>query len=98
MSEVFVIGEVVRLSAKLTDMAGQPADPGSVTLKIKPGVGAVAAYTFGQAVEIIRDGVGAYHADIALTSSGQWAYRWELSGANSGACEGVFAVQKSRVI
>lgn len=98
MSEAFVIGEVVRLSVKATDLAGQAADPGSITLKVKPGIGAVVSYAYGQAVEVVRDGAGQYHADIALTSAGQWAYRWELSAPNAGAAEGVIVVQKSRVI
>lgn len=98
MSEAFIVGEVVRLSVKSTDLSGQSAEPGGITLRIKPGAGAVTNYAYGQAAEIIRDAAGIYHADIELTSAGQWAYRWELTSPNAGAAEGVIVVNKSRVI
>ena len=94
----FVVGEVVRLSIAATDLAGLAAEPGGITLKLKPPVGAVSAYAYGAAPEVVRDGVGRYRADIPLTTAGPWAYRWELSAPNAGAAEGVITVQKSRVI
>lgn len=96
MAETFIPGEVARLTLQATDLAGLAADPGSITLKIKPGMGAVASYAYGAAAELVRDGAGLYHADIALTAAGLWAYRWELSAPNAGAAEGVINVQKSR--
>lgn len=98
MLDEFIVGEVVRLPLSVTDLAGNAVDPGSVTLKIKRGAGAVTAYAYGAAPEIVRDATGRYHADIPVISAGQWAYRWELSAPNAGAAEGVFIVQKSRVI
>jgi len=98
MLDAFIVGEVVRLTLTVTDLAGNAADPGSITLKIKPGTGAVTAYAYGTAPEVVRDATGRYHADIPLVSSGLWAYRWELSAPNAGAAEGVINVQKSRVI
>lgn len=93
-----VLGEVIRLTLRVNDMAGVTVEPGGVTLKIKPPVGAVTEYVFGSAPEIVNDGVGRYHADIVLSASGVWAYRWELNAPNAGAAEGVITVQKSRVI
>lgn len=98
MAEALVVGQVARIWFDVTDIAGQAADPGSLVLKVKPGVGAIANYAYGVAPEIVRDGVGKYHAEIPLTGAGQWAYRLELSAPNAGACEGVIVVQKSRVI
>lgn len=94
----FVIGEVVRLPLRVTDLAGAAVEPGGVTLKIKPPVGAVDEYVFGVAPEVLNDGTGRYHADIVLTAAGTWAYRWELAAPNAGAAEGTITVQKSRVI
>lgn len=98
MAEAFIPGEVARLSLVVTDLSGAAAEPGSITLRVKPGSGVVTNYAYGAAPEVVRDGVGLYHADILLTASGQWAYRWELSSPNAGAAEGVIVVLKSRVI
>lgn len=97
-SETFIVGEVARLSIRATDLTGAAADPGSIMLKIKPGSAPVAAYTYGAAPEVVRDGVGRYHADIPLTAAGLWAWRWELAAPAAGAAEGIINVQKSRVI
>lgn len=94
----YIIGEVVRLSLRVADLTGLAADPGTVTLKIKPGAGAVTDYLYGSAPEVVRDDAGLYHADIELTAAGLWAYRWQLTTPNAGAAEGVINVSKSRVI
>lgn len=91
-------GEVAWLPMRVTDFAGQAADPGSITLLVRPPASAPDSYVYGAAPEVIRDGVGAYHAEIPLTAAGQWAYRWELGAPNAGAAEGVITVFKSRVI
>ena len=95
MPDSYLVGEVVRLRVVTSDIDGLPADPGSITLKVKSGSGAVTAYT---GPDVVRDGTGIYHADIALNEAGILAYRWELTAPNAGAAEGLINVQKSRVI
>lgn len=97
-ADTFIPGEVATLAIRVTTLAGITADPGAITLKIKPPGAAVVNYLYGAAAEVIRDGVGLYHAEIPLTAAGQWAYRWELGAPNAGAAEGVITVLKSRVI
>lgn len=94
----YIVGEVAHISLGVADIGGAPADPGALTLKIKAPGSAVTTLTYGVDAAIVRDGVGAFHADIGLSAAGQWAYRWELSAPNTGAAEGLFTVQKSRVI
>ena len=98
MLDLYLVGEVCHLPLRITDLDGLAADPGSVTLKIKRGAGAITAYAYGSAPEVVRDATGRYHADIELTAAGLWSYRWELTAPNAGAAEGVINVQKSRVI
>lgn len=90
----YIPGEVARLSLTVTDHDGLAADPGSVVLKVKQPDGTVVTHT----PDVVRDGAGVYHADLALSSAGVWAYRWELTAPNAGAPEGLINVQKSRVI
>ena len=94
----YIPGEVARISLSVADMAGAAADPGALSLKVKPPVGEVATYIYGSGAVIVRDGLGNFHADISLASAGQWAYRWELGAPNAGAAEGVITVRKSWVI
>lgn len=91
----FLVGEVARLRVRALDIDGQAADPGAIALKVKSPAGAVTSY---QTPEVVRDATGIYHADVTLSASGIWAYRWELSPPNAGAAEGVIQVQKSRVV
>lgn len=98
MADVFIPGEVARIPIRITTLSGQAVDPGSLTLMVKPPAGAIVAYAYGVAPEVVRDGEGVYHADIPLTAAGLWAYRVELIAPNAGAAEGVITVLKSRVI
>lgn len=98
MSETFLVGDVARLPLRITDLDGAAVDPAALTLKQKPPAGLLITHSYGAAAEIVKDGVGRYHADIPLTASGQWAYRWELAAPAAGAAEGIINVQKSRVI
>lgn len=94
----YIPGELARLSLRVADIDGTAADPGALLLKIKGPSGTVATFTYGIGADIVRDGLGAYHADLPLATAGLWAYRWELAAPNAGAAEGVINVQKSRVI
>ena len=94
MSSAYVLGEVVRLLLNTFDFAGAVADPGAVVLKVKQPDGTVVTHT----PDVVRDSTGVYHADLALSAAGIWAYRWELTAPNAGAAEGLISVQKSRVI
>lgn len=95
-ADTFIPGEVATLAISVTTLAGLAADPGALTLKIEPPAASVTTYTYGTAAEIVRDGVGLYHADIPLTTPGRWYYRWELSTPNAGAVEGSIEVKRSR--
>lgn len=44
---------------------------------------------------VVRDGAGTYHADVPITVSGIWRYRWVGTGAAAGAEEGFFEVRES---
>lgn len=98
MLDSYTVGEVAVISLRATDLAGAAVDPGSITLKIRPPLGAVVAHAYGATATVVRDGTGRYSAQIALTAAGTWAYRWELTTPNAGAADGVIHVQKSRFV
>ena len=69
------IGNTARLSCTFTDETNQAADPTVVTVTIKPPDGPSSVFT------PVRDGVGAYHYDLALTAAGDYGYRFKGVGA-----------------
>lgn len=69
------IGNTSRLSCTFTDENNQPADPTTVTVTIKTPNAGASVFT------PIRDGVGVYHYDLALTVAGDYGYRFKGTGA-----------------
>jgi hypothetical protein len=88
-----LVGEVARITVSIVDYNDLAADPGSLRLKVKAPPGTVTTYTLGAGV--IQDAAGQYHADVAMTASGAWIYRWEADSPNAGAVEGQITVRKS---
>ncbi len=73
-------GNVVRLSFVFTNAVGGAVNPTTVTLRYrKPGASTVVVTQ--AAPELVNDGPGRYHFDLALTNHpGVWEYRIESTG------------------
>ncbi len=89
----YIMGEPVRISAVVTDLlSGALADPAAITVTVIDPTGARSS------PPAVHDGLGNYHADIAIpaaaTSAGVWQYRFETSQPNS-AGQGKFRVPAS---
>lgn len=80
-----------RLSAAFTDIDGDAADPGTVTVAVRPPGGTVTTYTYGTDDAVVRDGVGLYHYDVTFTASYTWQFRVRGAG-------GVNVVEHAEVI
>lgn len=85
--------DAVRLEVTFTDFNGNPADPSSVTVRIRKPNGTTLTQTFPGAV--IKDGIGQYHLDVIVDLPGYWVYRWEGSGALQESAQDVFLVRES---
>lgn len=96
MSEAFLVGQVVRIDAEIRGENGLLADPGSLALKVRIGAGAITAYAYGVAAELVRDSVGMFHADLPLSAPGEMYYRWETDSPNKGAAEGRIVIAAGR--
>lgn len=80
--------DLVRVKAAFTDDAGDPADPTTVTFRIRTPAGVESAYAFGgPGGEVVRDGLGLYHVDVTVTESGRWHFRTEGSAPAQAAEE-----------
>lgn len=95
MINKYDIGDVVRVECSFTNPKNADAaiDPSVVKLTVKPPNAVGVVYTYGVDSEVIKDGVGEYHADINVTASGWWYYRWWSTGTGQAAEEGKFEVR-----
>lgn len=93
---IFKLGQVARVTLAVLDYSRVAADPGTLRLKVKDPAGQVTTLTLGAGV--VKDAVGNYHADVALTTAGAWYYRWEGDAPNPGSDEGQITVRRSAVI
>lgn len=83
-------GELIRLTASFTDLAGAPADPTTVRLRVRANGAAEAI------APNVKDSVGNYHADVLVPWSApayRLHYRWEGTGAIVAALEGDIEVR-----
>lgn len=93
-NNVFIVGQVARISV-ITKEGAVNADPTVIVLKIKRGTDAVVTYTSASEYPVVKDGVGLYHIDLPLDTTGSYKYRWEGTGLTKGAGEGSFIVKES---
>lgn len=92
----YLIGSAARISVAIADTLDAALDPAALRLKTRSPTGMVTTYSYGTDPDIVKDAVGRYHADIALTEFGQWLWRWETDAPYAGATEGTLAVRASR--
>ncbi len=95
MPSTYDIGALVRVSGTFATTAGIATDPTTITLRVRNPGEAVTVYTSPTDAIIVRDSVGAYHADLAAAATGVMGYRWEGTGVLTAAGEGEFIVRDS---
>lgn len=88
----YLVGNVARISASVTDSAGNLVSPTTVVLKVKlPDASVVTP-----SVTKLSD--GKYYADVPLEQSGKYLYRFESAGTATAAVEGYINVDSSKVL
>lgn len=95
MQSTYLKGGAVRLSMLAADADGSAVDPIDIRLSMRYEGGIVATLVYGQNAEIVRDGLGYFHADIPLVDSGQFYFRWDTDQP-IGAAEGKIPVAAGR--
>lgn len=92
----FQIGDKIRLTATFRDVGRFLADPDTVRFRFKQECNAETAYVYLTDSQIVRDSVGVFHVDLALTAQGEWWFRWEGDGTLAGAIEKALEVDPSK--
>jgi hypothetical protein len=92
--ERFDIGDVAHIVGEFKNAAKQLADPSAVTLVVRTPAGVETTYVVA-AGQIVKDSVGVFHADIPLTASGRWNWKWVGTGVVAAVDEGAIFVDQS---
>lgn len=97
---VYDDGDVVRLTGVFVDVNGTPVDPDEVYFSFRFNAGPVTTWRYGVNVQVVRESVGTYHADIDVSSKrGQTCYyRVYSRGNGQTAGESHFFVQPSSIL
>lgn len=93
MANEYDIGDLVRVSGAFTDRNGAALDPTVVSFKFKDPSDTTTTYVYSTHEELVKDGVGHYHANIDVDEAGTWYYRWVSEGTGQAAEEGTFTVR-----
>lgn len=86
------VGDSVRTTA-LFKVNGTLTDPSGITLRVKSPSGSITTLTYPTGIS--KNSTGSYSADIELTASGDWWYRWESTGTVRSARERRLSVRKT---
>lgn len=89
-SQLYNIGDLLRLKATFKDLSDVVADPTNVVLKVKNPSGTVTTYNYPGT--ITRESTGVYYYDFAVTVSGVHYFNWAGTGAYTAADENSFSV------
>ena len=97
MSEPYTVGTTIRVTGTFRNIAGDLADPSTITFKYrKPGGGAATTVTYAGG-GVTKSSTGVYYVDLSTTDDehGIWSYRWSSTGTPATATESTFAVADS---
>jgi hypothetical protein len=83
------IGDVVRITASFTNVAGVAADPTTTALLVMLPDGSEASYA---TEALVHDSIGTFHLDLGIAQSGTYSYRWTGSGTVAAVMEDSFEV------
>lgn len=96
MSEVYDIGDQIRIGYTFKNSSGMAADPTTITLWLKTPAGAETSHVYLTDGNLIRDATGVYHYDLTFAESGTYCWRWAGTGAVVCAEEGQLPVRRSK--
>ena len=84
MTDLYPVGQLVRLSTAVTTTAGAAADPTALILTIAVPDGTTVTKHWPTPAEVTRDSAGAFRYDHTLTAAGHYRVTWTATGTNAG--------------
>lgn len=96
-TNVYDVGDKIRLSAAFTDINEAAQDPGGVQFKIRDPSGTITTYVYGTDAALVKDSTGNYHVDYLIATAGRYRYRFAGITSGQAAAENVFQVKQSEL-
>ena len=92
MAASHYVGDRVRLGCAAATVAGVATDPTTLSITVKPLLGAAVTYTWPDDVAIVRTATGAFYYDHPIAEAGVHEVRWVATGALVKAAQTSFRV------
>lgn len=92
MSNLYEVGDLVRVYGTFTDQAGTAIDPTDVFFSFKNPSKTITTYKYGVDAKLVKSATGVYYVDINANNVGIWYYRFYSTGTRQTANEGLFTV------
>jgi hypothetical protein len=93
---VYNQGDLIRTRALFTTADGIPADPTTVTVKIKDPAKAITSKVYDTDPEVVKLGTGSYQYDHLIDQSGRWYYSWIGTGTVQVSAQQSFVIRRSQ--
>lgn len=84
MSDLYALGQPIRLSTTVADITGAPADPTALTLTVTPAGGTPTVKHWPTPAEIAHDGLGSFHYDLTPATAAHYVAYWTATGTAAG--------------
>jgi hypothetical protein len=82
VSDLYAVGQPIRLSTTVEDIAGAATDPTGLSLVLKASDGTLTTLTYPG--DIVRESAGNFHYDFTTATAGHWRYKWVSTGTAAG--------------
>jgi hypothetical protein len=84
----YLEGNIARITFEFRDNSDDSlVDPSTVSIIIEEPDGTQTTYVYGTDAELVRDGVGEFHFNLAGDQTGTYWYRIESTGTGQAATE-----------
>lgn len=93
----YLVGQLVRVSAAITDASGSAVDPSTLTMKYRTPGGTTTTLTYGTDAALVKDSVGNYHVDLSVQEAGAYQYVWTSTGTGQAIGEGAFVSRNTAI-
>jgi hypothetical protein len=85
VSDLYAVGQPVRLSTVVEDITGAAVDPTTLTLSWQlAGVATITTKTWPTPADLTKDSVGHFHFDLTGLAAGHYRYKWVSTGTPAG--------------
>lgn len=84
MSDLYPLGQPVRLATAVTDITGAAADPTALTLTVALTGGATTVLHWPTPADLAHDSTGAFHYDHTAAAKGHYTAYWTATGTAAG--------------